>query len=129
MAVKTGTVDILGRWPSLFMHNANVVFMVGELLLGRLPVVPEHAIFAVLFGAAYIIFSWAWFATVGVFYYFFLDYLHSTVFVVISHIGMLTVFCSYYMLCCWLVSLKGEHHSLNVLLLVIATACILRFQS
>ena len=64
--------NLLCRPAALMMHNANVIFMVGELLLTGMPVFLGHFAFAVLLGCAYVIFAWVWYARVGMFFYFFL---------------------------------------------------------
>lgn len=60
--------------PSLLMHNANVILMTLDSLLNLLPYLYSHAVFGILYGLCYAIFSWIWFYYRGVFYYFFLDY-------------------------------------------------------
>lgn len=61
-------------WEPLLMHNANIAFMIAELLLTAIPVHPVHFSFAAILGVSYVIFSWFWFWSTGVFYYFFLDF-------------------------------------------------------
>lgn len=60
--------------PSLFMHNANVILMTIDNLFNLLPYLYSHAVFGILYGLCYALFSWAWFQYRGIFYYFFLDY-------------------------------------------------------
>lgn len=60
--------------PSLLMHNANIIFMVAESCINKLPIDMSHLPFVVLYGVLYVIFAWVWFQFRGVFYYFFLDY-------------------------------------------------------
>jgi hypothetical protein len=64
--------NLLCRPAALMMHNANVIFMVGELLLTGMPVYLSHFAFGVLLGCAYVVFAWVWYARVGMFFYFFL---------------------------------------------------------
>jgi hypothetical protein len=64
--------NLLCRPAALMMHNANLIFMVGELLVTGLPVYLSHFAFAVLLGCAYVVFAWVWYARVGMFFYFFL---------------------------------------------------------
>ena len=59
--------------PVLF-HNANVLFMLGEVLLNNVTIEVNHLPFVVLYGSCYVVFSWFWFHYKGVFYYFFMDY-------------------------------------------------------
>jgi hypothetical protein len=76
------------EWPSLLMHNFNLIFMVCELLVNRFPSVnPWHSPYAIFFGMAYILFAWIWEWNGGVFYYFFLNYAHKRA--VIFHLGLL----------------------------------------
>lgn len=42
----------------LLMHNANVVFMALELVLNRIPFCAMHFPFVLIYGSAYVIFSW-----------------------------------------------------------------------
>ena len=58
----------------LLMHNLNILVMVVESLLNDLPYKLNHIPFAILYGLAYVAFSWVWFEYKGIFYYFFLDY-------------------------------------------------------
>lgn len=67
-------VNILFKPVALLTHNANVVFMVFELLTNRLQFNAWHFIFAVSFGLVYVVFSWFLYSQIKVFYYFFLDY-------------------------------------------------------
>lgn len=64
--------EALCRPAALMMHNANVAFMVGELLLTGMPVFLSHFAFGVLLGCTYVVFAWVWYARVGMFFYFFL---------------------------------------------------------
>lgn len=59
--------------PLLF-HNANVFFMLCEVLLNNTTIVASHFPFVVIYGSCYVVFSWIWFHYNGVFYYFFMDY-------------------------------------------------------
>jgi hypothetical protein len=43
---------------NLLMHNMNVVEVVTELLLGQVPILAEHAAAGMVWGAAFIVFSW-----------------------------------------------------------------------
>lgn len=64
--------NLLCRPAAVMMHNANVIFTVGELLLTGMPVHLSHFAFAVLLGCTYVVFAWVWYARVGMFFYFFL---------------------------------------------------------
>ena len=59
---------------ALLMHNANIIFMTLEFVLNKVPFAVWHFPFIVLYGMAYIVFSWAWHAHTRYFHYFFLDY-------------------------------------------------------
>jgi hypothetical protein len=69
-----GKNDFMFNWRPVLMHNANVALMVADLLLGRLPVQVNHLPLAISWGAAYVLFAWAWHARTGVYYYPFLDH-------------------------------------------------------
>ena len=60
--------------PSLLMHNANIIFMVTEGCINKIPIYMSHVPFVVLYGIIYVLFAWIWFQYRGIFYYFFLDY-------------------------------------------------------
>jgi hypothetical protein len=64
--------NLLRKPAALMMHNANIAFMVSELLLTGMPVHLSHFAFGVLLGCAYVIFAWFWYSKVGMFFYFFL---------------------------------------------------------
>lgn len=81
-------VDLFYQPLPLLFHNANVVVVVMEGLLNSIHFVPAHFLFVVLFGTAYVVFSWWWYEVKGVFYYFFLDYEHKRA--VLLHLGLIT---------------------------------------
>jgi hypothetical protein len=75
------------EWPSLAMHNLNLVFMAVELLINSFPSVnPWHAPYGIFYGLTYVAFAWLWEFNGGVFYYFFLNYSHKRA--IIFHIGL-----------------------------------------
>lgn len=83
------------EWPSLLMHNFNLIFMVFELLLNSFPSVNLlHSPYAIFYGMTYIIFAWVWELNGGVFYYFFLNYAHKRA--VIYHLGLLAALYVFY---------------------------------
>ena len=96
-------------WPALVMHNANLVFMIAELWVNGFIVSPNHAPFAVLFGCAYIVFAWAWFARTGVFFYFFID--HTRPMALVSHAVLMAILWGYFVLghsaCRWIGKIEG----------------------
>lgn len=58
----------------LSAHNMNVVFMVAEMLLNRMPFVHSHVLFGFYYGSTYIVFSWFYCLATGVVFYFFMDW-------------------------------------------------------
>ena len=66
--------DGMFKFFPLLFHNANVLFMVLELLTNKLQFSFDHYPFILLFGCSYCIFSWYFFYCRRVFLYFFLDY-------------------------------------------------------
>ena len=58
----------------LLMHNTNVIIMLVEFLLNKIPFAFAHFPFIVFFGQLYVLFSVWLHSRIGVFYYFFLDY-------------------------------------------------------
>lgn len=96
--------SVLFEWPSLAMHNLNLIFMAVELLINSFPSVnPWHAPFAVLYGVVYVVFAWIWELSGGVFYYFFLNYAHKRA--IVFHIGLVSALYMFFFLG-WL--LKAE---------------------
>jgi hypothetical protein len=68
-------VDRMFEPLPLIMHNANIIFMMIDAILNKIPFVAIHATFAVLYAIAYVVFSWFWMRFGhGIFYYFFLDF-------------------------------------------------------
>jgi hypothetical protein len=67
-------VENFFKFFSLLFHNANVLFMLIEILTNRIPFIFTHFPFLVAYGLCYVMFSWYWFEKNGIFYYFFLDY-------------------------------------------------------
>ena len=93
VAIKAGSEKLLLYNDALLMHNANIIFMVSELILTAVPVNPFHFVFAILWGALYVVFSWFWLGSTGVVYYFFLDYRKPrTALYIIGLIAALSVF-------------------------------------
>jgi hypothetical protein len=81
-------VELFYQPLPLLFHNANVAVVVVEGLLNKIHFVPAHFLFVVLFGTAYVVFSWWWFEFKGVFYYFFLDYENKRA--VLLHLGLIS---------------------------------------
>lgn len=72
--VTTGGSAGLLDWKALSMHNLNVVFICAEMRVNRLNFMPTHCIFMLLYGCAYVVFSWFWYWYAGMYVYFFLDW-------------------------------------------------------
>lgn len=81
---------------SLLAHNFNVLAMMVEVCLSRMTVQIRHLPYVILFGLAYICFSWIWFELTGIFYYFFLDYEHPNA--LLWLMGLLGACSAFYML-------------------------------
>jgi hypothetical protein len=58
----------------LSAHNLNVVFMLAEMYLNRLPFVHSHYLFALYYGIVYIVFTWLYCLSTGIVFYFFIDW-------------------------------------------------------
>lgn len=67
-------VDRMFKFRPQMMHNANVVMMQAEMLLGPWPLEPHHGLLVLAFCTSYGVFAWWWFRRTGIYYYFFLDY-------------------------------------------------------
>jgi len=87
-------VNILFRPVALLTHNANVMFMVFELLVNKLQFNATHFTFAVEFGLLYTIFSWYMYSRIKLFYYFFLDYNRKDNIVV--YLGLASIVSNHY---------------------------------
>jgi hypothetical protein len=75
---QTGHGDVFKTPWVLLQHNANVIMAVTEMaLMGGLPVRFSHLSISVLYGSAYVIFSWSmqmvWHGRGPAFLYFFMD--------------------------------------------------------
>jgi hypothetical protein len=70
----TGSVDSFFAPMALLFHNANVVFMVFEMIFNKIPLHLWHLPFILIYGMSYSIFAWYWHWKRGFYYYFFLDY-------------------------------------------------------
>lgn len=81
--------DGMFKFFPLLFHNANVLFMVLELLTNKLKFSLNHYPFVLLYGCSYCIFSWYFFSCRKVFMYFFLDY--DGIFIIIIIIIFITL--------------------------------------
>lgn len=70
-------IERMFQWPALVMHNANVVFLLIEMILfAPGDFFTDHRLICmpILYGIFYGLFACFWFWKTGVFYYFFLDW-------------------------------------------------------
>lgn len=69
-------------------HNANILFVAIDMVIGRNTISPWHFVFIILWTALYVLFAWIWNHYKGYFFYDFLDYNRkNTIWI---HIGLLT---------------------------------------
>jgi len=68
--IYDGTVDA----GVVSENGLNVVFVIVEVLLNKLDLLPSHCIFPLLAVFLYMIFSWVWYSASGVWIYFFLNW-------------------------------------------------------
>eukprot|EP01038_Epipyxis_sp_PR26KG_P004484 gene4484-6338_t len=111
----------------ILMHNANVIFMTFELVVGRVPFSTWHFPFILLYGSSYAVFSWIWNYYKDVFYYFFMDYNRSGA--VYWYIGLMVTVSLFFMIgnICYNL-LNNNSFGLWVLLLLLGgTSRVLRF--
>lgn len=94
----TGSADNFFTPMGLLFHNANVVFMVFEIICNRIPLEIWHIQFMILYGMLYSVFSWFWNWRRGVYYYFFMDYERPGA--VYWYVGLLSAFSLFYLLSC-----------------------------
>lgn len=117
------SVDLFFKPVPLLTHNANVIFMVVELLLSKIPILPNHYPSAILFASCYVIFSWIWLELKGVVYYFFLDY--NRKYSLLWHIGLLMGVYLFYYFGVFFSNLM-ETQSPYALLLLVFTSVVLK---
>ena len=67
-------IDNFFVFVPLVMHNVNIAFMAMELVINKIPFIPWHFPVILIYGMAYIVFSWVWNHCHGYYFYFFLDY-------------------------------------------------------
>eukprot|EP00435_Cladocopium_sp_Y103_P060112 s1044_g21.t2 len=67
-------VDEMLSFLPFYLHNANVVLMMVELICSRWTMNLEHSIFPVYFALSYLYFNWWLYSKIHVWIYFFLDY-------------------------------------------------------
>lgn len=93
---RGGSNEVMFMWAGQVMHNCNLLFMLTELLLNRLPFVPAHFCFAVGYGMWYVVFSWCLLCYAGVVFYPFLDPSKPWHISLSIHIALLSVFAAFY---------------------------------
>jgi hypothetical protein len=126
MGKKMGQpIDVFFTSTGLLFHNANIVFMVAELLCNKIPFYPLHFIYVILFGIAYVVFSWYWFARTGIFYYFFLDYARPRA--VLSHIGLLLGVGAFFFIGYALSRVSSAHNPYATTAIIVLTLLLLKF--
>ena len=81
---------------ALLFHNANVLFMVFEMLSNRIPLELSHLPFMLMYGMAYSAFAWYWHWLRGVYYYFFMDYERADA--IYWYVGLMAGFSVFYLL-------------------------------
>jgi hypothetical protein len=93
-AIKANNnLDTLFSTRALLMHNANLLFMTVELVFSHVTFNFLHFPFAILYGLAYVIFSWYVAARRGYFLYWFINYNYKHVLISYSVlIAVLTMF-------------------------------------
>jgi hypothetical protein len=79
--------DTFFKPMAILMHNANILFMAIEFTVNELHFSFHHYIYMLIYGLAYIIFSWIWNKYRNILYYFFLDFNRSDA--LLWHIGLL----------------------------------------
>jgi len=75
--------DGMFKFFPLLFHNANVFFMVTEILTNNMKFSINHFPFVLLYGCAYSMFSWWFFHSRKCFLYFFLDYDGNSYFLIL----------------------------------------------
>ena len=71
---KNAPYDNFYKVFPLLMHNFNVIFMVSELFLNKLPIILHHNSLCFFWGMTYTMFAMYWYWLHGYFFYFFLDF-------------------------------------------------------
>ncbi len=91
-----GSADNFFAPMALLFHNANVLFMVFEMLSNRIPLTLSHLPFMLMYGMAYSAFAWYWYWLRGVYYYFFMDYHRGDA--IYWYVGLMVGFSVFYLL-------------------------------
>lgn len=117
-------VDVFFKTAALCIHNLNVIFILTETLLNKLEFEWSHFPFIILFGCAYVMFSWFWIYTKGYVFYFFLDYTRKDA--LLWHIGLLCALSLFFVLGCYISSLKDSHDPIIVAMIILASLFILK---
>jgi len=117
-------VDIFFKRAPLCLHNLNVIFILTETFLNKLDFEWAHFPFIILFGCAYVLFSWVWLHTKGFVFYFFLDYTRKDA--LFLHIGLLSALSAFFTLGCYISSLKDSHDPVTAAVIIFASLFILK---
>jgi hypothetical protein len=87
-------MDLFFQFRVLMMHNANLLFMIVELLLCPSKFNFAHFPFAMIFGLSYVVWSWYVAGKVGYFLYFFINYNYKHV--LLSYTLLILTLISYF---------------------------------
>lgn len=117
--------DGMFKFFPLLFHNANVAFMVWEILTNKFKFSMNHFPFVLLYGCAYSIFSWYFFYCRKVFLYFFLDY--DAPYAIPAYLGLLTAVSVFFILG-YFISIMKENNNIYInILIVVFTISVMRF--
>jgi hypothetical protein len=117
--------DGMFKFFPLLFHNANVAFMVYEILTNKLKFSMNHFPFVLLYGCAYSIFSWYFFHCRKVFLYFFLDY--DAPYAIPAYLGLLTAVSVFFILGYFISIMKENNNIYLNILIIIFTISVMRF--
>jgi len=101
---------------NLLMHNANIIFMAIEFFANDLHFTFHHYVYMLMYGLAYIIFSWGWKKYCNILYYFFLDYQRKDA--VFWHIGLLLGLLSLFFAGYYLSNLQFQENAMLSVMIV-----------
>lgn len=87
MKRKKASLKSILDFKTLACHNANILFVAVDMVLGRVLFSPRHSVFIALWVTSYVSFSLVWYQFKGYFFYDFLDYRQKNTFLI--HVGLL----------------------------------------
>eukprot|EP01041_Mallomonas_annulata_P001985 gene1985-3862_t len=119
-------VDVFFKTSALCVHNLNIVFILIESLTNQLHFNFWHFPFVLLFGCAYVLFSWIWYSTKGYLFYFFLDY--DRKYAELWHLGLIFAVLLFFFVGYYISELKDYKDPMVYSIIILVSMFILKFR-